>query len=160
LELGSGSGYFGFRLFERTMPRSVTCIDFSQEAIERGRILSGEKYGAENVFRFILADITRIDMPPSYITIGLGLLDYLTKAEITNLFLRLRSNYFLFTFPERVLFFRRFIHILYMRAQKCPKHYYYSKSDIKECCERRFFGLKFMNDSRLSFGCIVHNLPD
>jgi len=160
LELGSGSGYFAFRLFERARPHSITCIDFSQEAIERGRKLANEKYGAENMFKFMVADITKMDMPVTYVTIGLGLLDYLNEVEITKLFVQMKSNYFLFTFPERVFSFLRFIHIFYMKTQQCPKHYYYRKSDIKECCDRRFSGLKFINDPRLSFGCIVHNLPD
>ena len=160
LELGSGSGYFAFSLFKKANPKSITCIDFSQEAINRGQKMALEMYGEENAFKFMAADITKVDMPRSYITIGLGLLDYLTQAEIAELFLRLKCNYFLFTFPERVFSFLRLIHIFYMRTQKCPKHYYYSKSDIKESCGRRFSVVKFINDPKLSFGCVVHNLPE
>jgi SAM-dependent methyltransferase len=160
LELGSGSGYFAFRLFERARPHSITCVDFSQEAIERGRKLGIEKYGAENILKFMVADITKMDMPSAYVTIGLGLLDYLNEAEISELFMEINSEYFLFTFPERVFSLLRILHFFYMKTQQCPKHYYYKKSDIKECCDGRFSGLKFINEPRLSFGCIVHNLPD
>lgn len=160
LELGCGSGYFAFSLFEKAKPRSITCIDFSEEAINRGQTMALEMYGERNTFKFVAADITKINMPVSYVTIGLGLLDYFTKIEIVELFHKLKSKYFLFTFPERIFSFLRLIHIFYMGTQKCPKHYYYTKDDIRESCGRRFSEIKFINDRRLSFGCIVHNLPE
>ncbi len=159
LELGCGSGYFSFKLFEKSSPRSITCIDISHEAIKRANKIAKELYGNNHIFNFITHDITTINPPSSHITVGLGLLDYLTKDEIADLFLRIKSNNFLFTFSEKSAFLFRLLHVIYLKYQQCPKHYYYSKSEIRECCGMRFPDLHFINHPKLSFGCIVHNLP-
>jgi|GEM_PF-3611534 len=68
------------------------------------------------------------------------------------------SDHFLFTFPERVMSIYRLMHIIYMKIQKCPKHFYYNKSQIKDCCKDMIPKIEFVNHTKLSFGCIVHNL--
>lgn len=160
LEIGCGSGYFLFKLSEKARPKTISGIDISKEAIKRASKIAEDLYGANNAFYFKDSDIMKTELPSSYITIGLGLLDYLTKEEIADLFFRIKSDYFLFTFPKRDFSLLRFIHVIYMKSQRCPKHYYYSKSEIKECCQKSFGKIHFINHPKLSFGCIVHNLPE
>ena len=159
LELGCGSGYFSFKLFEKARPKTITGIDISEEAIKRASKIAEDLYGNNNIFDFKTSDIIKPELPSSNITIGMGLLDYLTREEIAALFSRIKTSYFLFTFSERKLSVFRFIHFIYMKSQQCPKHYYYRKSDIKECYQTKFSGCQFINHPKLSFGCIVHNLP-
>jgi SAM-dependent methyltransferase len=160
LELGCGSGYFSFKLFEKSKPRSITGIDISNEAIKRASKIAEETFGRNNIFEFKVSDIVNSPMKSCHLTMGLGLLDYLTKDEIANLFARINSRYYLFTFPEKKFSLFRLIHIIYMTYQRCPKHFYYTKSDMKECCESKFSECYFINHRKLSFGCIMHNLPN
>lgn len=160
LELGCGSGYFAFRLHEALKPRRVTGMDFSPEAIKRAAVIALDKYGEKNPFSFKVSDVATGELPPADITIGLGLLDYLDLDEIARLFSRIPSKYFLFTFSEKRPSVLRFIHIVYMKSQNCPKHYYCSKDEIRKCCEKRFQEPHFVNHPKLSFSCIVHNLPE
>ncbi len=158
LELGCGSGYFALHVTSESLPDSYIGLDFSERAINRANILVEERFGRNNIFKFEVSDITRGDLQEADITIGLGLLDYLRKDEIANLFERLNSRLFLFTYSEKKMSLYRLFHIIYLRTQNCPKHFYFKKKDILECCRKKFPDVYFVNDFRLSFGCIIHNL--
>lgn len=159
LELGCGSGYFSAKLYQKAAPRRITGIDISEKAVGRARQIAERVDGLKKISEFKVADIGNVELPPADITIGLGLLDYLTKEEIADLFSRVKSNLFLFTFSEKKLCLSRYIHLMYLKSQRCPKHYYYTKKEISECC-KRYFQHYYVNHRNLSFGCIVHNLPD
>jgi len=158
LELGCGSGFFAFELYEKSKPEHIIGIDFSDNAIRRAQNIALRKNLA-NKFTFLKEDAVNFTFPPADVTFGLGFLDYLSLVDIKRLFDNIKSEYFIFTFVERKFSLMRYFHVLYLWSQKCPKHFYYLKNEIISCINDRFQNVKFLNDVNLSFGCIVHNLP-
>jgi SAM-dependent methyltransferase len=158
LELGCGSGYFAFELYSLAKPKCIIGIDISGNAIKRAHKISRDKKVA-NKFSFLEGDVTSISLPEADITIGLGFLDYLALQEIKMLFNNIKSSYFLFTFPEKRFCLRRYIHMIYLLSQRCPKHFYYTKSTIADCINDKYGKIHFLSNSKLGLGCIVHNLP-
>lgn len=158
LELGCGSGYFAMELFDRCKLAHLTGIDLSSRAIERAAVLAKEP-GVEKHCTFLEGDAASTAGYETDITIGLGLLDYLSPEELTKLFTEMKSPHFLFSFAERRPMLMRYIHILYMRSQRCPKHFYYTENTMRGYIGERFEGVQFVRAPDLSFGCVVHNIP-
>lgn len=158
LDLGCGSGFFDFDLQKETAPKHILGIDISPRAIGRATIVAKEK-GLGGIVDFRVADAAAVSLPEADVAVGLGFLDYLTLEEIKNLFQQMRSEYFFFSFPERKFFLLRFIHIIYLLSQRCPRHFYYTKEEISRCIGNKYENVKFLNNKKLSFGCVVHNLP-
>ncbi len=157
LELGCGSGFFAFRAYKETKPKKIIGIDISRNAIERANKIKKElKIG--NKVEFLEGDTNNIKLPKADITIGLGFLDYLTADEIRNLMKSLTSRYIIFTFSEKKVSIYRYMHILYLLSQKCPKHYYYTKKQIVGLLKDRYDNLRIISGPKLMFGCIIHNL--
>lgn len=158
LDLGCGSAFFDFLLYDQAKPRHMTGIDISGNAVQRARAIAQAK-GLTGEFTFIEADGAITEIPAADITVGLGFFDYLTLAEVKTIFDNLKSGYFLFTFCEPRFSLLRFVHISYLLSQRCPKHFYYTKTQVQACVPGKFGKVHFINDRKLSFGCIVHNLP-
>ena len=158
LELGCGSGFFAYELYDRAKFRHITGIDISRNAIERAREVCGKKR-LTDTFTFLEGDASSLALPETDITIGLGFLDYLGPEEISSLFKSMKSRYFLFTFSERKISLVRYIHMLYLWPQRCPKHFYYTKKDIDNYIGKKHGEIHFLGSRKLSFGCIVHNFP-
>jgi len=158
LDLGCGSGFFSFELYDRTRPKHITGIDISPQAVRRAQAIAQEK-GLADIFTFFEGDAASIPLPEADFTIGLGFLDYLALEEIKALFERLPSRFFLFSFSEKKRSLFRYIHILYMLLQRCPKHFYYSKKEIRQSLGGKYDNIQFLNDQKMRLGCIVHNLP-
>lgn len=158
LDLGCGSGFFDFALYDSTKPAKIIGIDISSQAVKRAQTTAKER-NLVGVCQFIEGDAAYMSLPETDFVVGLGFLDYLTLSEIRSLFKGLRSEYFLFSFSERKFSLLRYIHILYMLSQNCPKHFYNTKLEIEQCIEEKFNSVKFLDDKKLSFSCLVHNLP-
>jgi SAM-dependent methyltransferase len=158
LDLGCGSGFFSFELYDRARPKHISGIDISLRAISRAQAIAEEK-GLSDIFSFFEADAASISLPEADYTIGLGFLDYLTLREIHSLFERIRSRYFLFSFAEKKMVLFRYIHILYMLLQRCPKHFYNTKKEIRQSIGGKYDNVQFLNDKKMRITCIVHNLP-
>jgi len=158
LELGCGSGFFAFELYNTSKPRHITGVDISRNAIKRAREICRDRKLAD-IVEFLEGDASSVALPETDITIGLGFLDYLRPKEISSLFSNMKSRYFLFTFSEKKFSFIRCIHIVYLWTQKCPKHFYYTKSEIGNYIGSKYGEVHFISNKKLSFGCIVHNLP-
>lgn len=158
LDLGCGSGFFDFALYDLAKPAKIIGIDISYQAVRRAQAMANKRNLME-VCQFIEGDAAHMPLPETDFVVGLGFLDYLTLPEIMSLFESFRSKYFLFSFSERKFSLLRYTHILYMLSQNCPKHFYNTKSEIKQCVGEKFGSVKFLNDKKLSFSCLVHNLP-
>ena len=159
LELGCGSGFFAFELFEKVKPKHFTGIDIAQSAIMRAQKIAAEKQLADKL-TFIEDDGASIKLPEVDVTIGLGFLDYLAPEEIKSLFRNIRSSSFVFTFSERRVSLLRYIHMCYMSLQRCPKHFYYTKNEIASYIGKEYGDVQFFSNKKISFGCIVHNLGE
>ncbi len=158
LELGCGSGFFAFELYDRARPAKVVGLDISAQAVRRAGEIAAER-GISGAVTFLEGDAASADLPEADIAVGLGFLDYLSLDEIAALFARLRSPLFLFSFSERRPTLRRMLHVLYMAWERCPKHFYQTKEEIRRAAAPRFPAVRFVNDPGLSFGCLAHDFP-
>ena len=152
LELGCGSGYFAINVLQKIKPKKIIGMDISSSAIQRANKLKKELHLPNNI-EFIEGDTTIENLPKAEITIGLGFLDYLTKNEIRALIKKINSKYVIFTFSEKKVSLKRYLHIAYLISQRCPKHHYYT-SLIKEL----YKNVRIISGRKLMFGCIIHNL--
>lgn len=158
LELGCGSGFFARNLQRVARPAHVTGVDFSSAAIHRAQE-QGQREGLSGSATFLVGNAAEMELPRADVTIGLGFLDYLDQAEIRGLFARIQSPWILFTFSRSDRSLRRALHILYLKTQDCPKHFYHSERELRELVGERFGELVFLADrARMSFGGIFHNL--
>jgi SAM-dependent methyltransferase len=158
LELGCGSGYFAFKLYEKSNTKHITGIDISRKAIIRAGQIASERQLSDR-FTFLEGDVTSKSLPEADVTLGLGFLDYLSPEEIRSLFSNMRSPYFLFSFADRRISLLRIIHKCYMLSQGCSNHFYYSQKEIAGYIGNGYGGIHFLNDRKMSFTCIVHNIP-
>lgn len=158
LEVGCGSGYIALELASRLSPARITGTDFSARAIERASKMADEK-GLSGTVTFQQSDACSAVDAEADITLGLGLLDYLSGEDLTHLFAAMKSSYFLFSFAERVPTVRRLLHVLYLKSQCCPKNFYYTEAEMRAFIGDRFGQVHFLRTRQLSFGCMVHNLP-
>ena len=159
LELGCGSGFFALKALREVKPKKYIGMDISRNAITRANQMKKELKLPDKV-SFIEGDTTLKELPKADITIGLGFLDYLTPDEIRHLMRSVKSKYIIFTFSEKKLSFARYLHILYLISQNCPKHYYYTKEEMARFIKERYKSVKIISGRKLSFGCIVHNLKN
>jgi len=158
LELGCGSGFFAFDICRNSNVKKIIGIDISENAINRAKKISYEE-GLSDKCEFYTNDAMSQAFPEADITVGLGFLDYLTAEEVGLLFRNIRSEYFLFSLSQRIPSVLRYIHILYLLSQQCPKHFYYTKDEFFKFVDNKYSNISFIDDKRLSFACIVHNLP-
>ena len=158
LELGCGSGFFAFELYNRCNPKHIAGIDISNNAIERAQKIASNNR-LTNKITFLKGDAIFTKQPQADITVGLGFLDYLSPEEIKTLFENISSPYFFFSFVEKKISLLRYIQICYLWSQRCTDHYYYNKNEIRDYIGNKYNKIKFFNDRRLSFACMVHNLP-
>lgn len=160
LELGCGSGYLAIKTFQEIKPKKIIGIDISHSAIQRANTLKKELGLPSKNVDFLEADTTALQkLPQADITMGLGFLDYLAGDEIRSLMQKLKSKYILFTFSEKKVSLMRYLHILYLLSQNCPKHYYYTKEEMARFVKERYKRVKIISGRKLMFGCIVHNTP-
>lgn len=160
LELGCGSGYFAIKTFREIRPKKMIGLDISRNAIQRANTLKKKLRISGKKLEFIEADTTALQtLPEADITVGLGFLDYLSAPEIRTLMRNLKSTYIIFTFSERKVSLARYLHILYLISQNCPKHYYYTKEEIVSIVKERYKNVTIVSGKKLMFGCIVHNIP-
>jgi len=157
LELGCGSGYFAINVLQKIKPKKIIGMDISSSAIQRANKLKKELHLPNNI-EFIEGDTTIENLPKAEITIGLGFLDYLTKNEIRALIKKINSKYVIFTFSEKKVSLKRYLHIAYLISQRCPKHHYYTKKEIASLIKERYKNVRIISGRKLMFGCIIHNL--
>ena len=158
LELGCGSGYFAFDLCKNSKVKKIIGLDISEQAINRAKKLSQEM-GLAYQCEFYRIDAISAQLPAADITVGMGFLDYLTAEEIVSLGKNIKSRYIVFSLTERKFSILRYIHILYLLSQRCPKHFYYTKKEWLGFLAGKFGEINFIEDKRLSFACVTHNLP-
>ncbi|HLC53611.1 MAG TPA: methyltransferase domain-containing protein [Candidatus Nanoarchaeia archaeon] len=159
LELGCGSGFFAFKALKEVNPKKIIGIDISRNAISRAKKIKKD-LGIGKEAEFIEGDTSSMNIPAADVTVGLGFLDYLTAEEIINLMKRLKSKHIIFTFSEKKASFYRYLHILYLISQHCPKHYYYTKEEMARFIKTRYKNVRIISGRKLMFGCVIHNVGD
>lgn len=157
LDLGCGSGIFCFKLISLGAS-NVIGIDISSKAINLAK-KRAEELDIERKCTFTIGNIKEINLPEVDITTGLGILDYNNRKELTKLFRKINSHFFLFSFSERNYSPIALMHKLYLNYKRCPSAYQYTCKEMKEMLwSAGFKNFTFIKDKELLHGVIVHNL--
>jgi 2-polyprenyl-3-methyl-5-hydroxy-6-metoxy-1,4-benzoquinol methylase len=130
LNLGCGLGNECFALLDFN-PKRVIGIDISGVAIEEAQE-KAKKRKLDKKTEFIEVDISQLKTLPEFdCVIGLGFIDYLTKDELRHLFEMIGNRPYFFSYFEKKLSLLNLMHTLYLRWQKCPGAYKYSRAEIE-----------------------------
>ncbi|MBI5465427.1 class I SAM-dependent methyltransferase [Candidatus Gottesmanbacteria bacterium] len=130
-DFGCGVGDFCFRVLEY-QPKKVIGLDISAVAVAEAtkRV---EEAGIKDKVEFFQADLGKLDELPEFdFAVGLGFIDYLDKGELTHLFEKLRDRLFFFSFPEKKLSVINFLQAIYLKTQKCPGAYKYTRDEMEK----------------------------
>lgn len=134
LELGCGTGIFCYRLAEVCQPKKIIGIDISSVAIEKAieknkrRTVDG---GIEMVFE--KGDVGKMErLPKADVVVGLGFIDYLDRYQLKELFNKIESEYFFFSFPEKKFSLMNILHYFYLKSQGCPSFNKFRRKEMIE----------------------------
>lgn len=152
-DLGCGVGDFCFAILTY-QPRKVIGIDLSLVAVKEAQ--KRAKKEGENKVEFIQADLGRMDTLPEFdIAVGLGFIDYLNREELTRLFKQLKDRYFFFSFPEKKFSLINLLQAVYLKTQKCPGAYKYTKEEMHKIIPKDL-NFYFLTEGKMVF---ITNLP-
>lgn len=136
LFLGCGVGNECFAILSHS-PKKVIGIDISPVAIAQAK-KNAKKHNVEKKIDFLVGDVGSIkELPDSDYVLGLGFIDYLTKKELKNLFELVMPKKFLFSYFEKKLTLFNLIHTLYVKSQRCPGAFKYSRQEINEIMPKK-----------------------
>lgn len=162
-ELGCGSGLLAERLLALGAA-SYQGYDLSEAAIARAQQRAADSPRGE-AMRFAVAAVA--DLPPQgdALVISLGLVDWLTPAELDRLFALGRQGSCLHAFSERRRSATQLIHRAYVQLSYGWKNggytpRYHEAAQIAAIASRHGIGpLTVFRHRRLSFGVFVSDLP-
>ena len=163
VELGCGSGLLAERLLELGAA-SYQGYDFSEAAIARAEQRAAGSPRGE-AMRFAVAAIA--DLPPQgdALVISLGLIEWLTPAELDHLFALSRQGSCLHALSERrrsaaQLIHRAYVHFSYGWKNGGYVPQYHQMAEIAAIANRHEIGrLNVFRHPRLRFGIFVSDLP-
>lgn len=148
-DFGCGIGDFCFKILA-FHPQKVIGFDISTVAIETARQRAKEKVIDKKV-TFIQSDVGGLtELPRFDLAVGLGFIDYLNKEELIHLFKLLKGKYFFFSFPEKKLSLINFLQTIYLKIQRCPGAYKYSREEMKEMLPRNM-DYRFVEKDKMVF---------
>jgi 2-polyprenyl-3-methyl-5-hydroxy-6-metoxy-1,4-benzoquinol methylase len=128
LDIGCGSGILD-RLLIRAGAVEVWGVDFSSSAIQRANQRAAD-LGLSGKCHYSCANVTEAEFPDVDITVSLGLLDYLRADQITAVFRKTKSPYYLMSFLQRRLSLSMTLHSIYTRHRNVPVVERYGASEI------------------------------
>lgn len=147
-DFGCGLGDYCFKVL-RYDPKKVIGLDISEVAVKEASNRA-KKMGLKNVI-FVQTDIGQAENLPEFdIAVGLGFIDYLDQEELKKLFKSLSNRYFLFSVFEKKLSLRNLIHGVYVKMQKCPGAFKYSKAELIKIIPKKLKA-NFLEKDKLLF---------
>jgi len=163
VELGCGSGLLAERLL-MLGAASYEGYDLSDVAIARAQLRAAASPRREHM-RFAVAAIT--DLPPqgTAVVVSLGLIEWLTAAELDHLFAIGRHGSCLHAASERrrsaaQLIHRAYAHFAYGRKNGGYVPRYHRLEELAAVADRHGIGrLSVFRHRRLRFGIFVSDLP-
>ncbi len=130
LDMGCGLGDFCFDILKYN-PKKVIGVDISGVAIKEAQ-KKAKKLGIFNKIEFLQKDLGQSgDLPRFDVAVGLGFIDYLNEKELKKLFKILHGHYFFFSFFEKKLSLLNILHGFYIKIQKCPGAYKYTRKEMQ-----------------------------
>ena len=162
-ELGCGAGRLALPLLEAGAA-SYVGFDFSSAAVEHARA-EAERLGIGARATFDGFDVRELSRLDADIVVSLGLLDWLDDDSVARVFAASESNAFLHSFSERRASLsqgvhRLYVHLAYGHRTGSYVPAYHSEAQLRALAARSGHReLRFVRDSRLSFGAFVSSLP-
>jgi SAM-dependent methyltransferase len=163
VELGCGSGHLAARLVGAGADQ-YQGFDIAANAVEEAR-RNANRAGLGDKAEFQQATITDLNTPDADIVFSLGLLDWLTDAELNHLFAFSKDADFFHSIAERRASPSQWLHRLYVHlaygnktAGYVPR--YYHAQDIKRMIARHNpRPVNFFSSPDLSFGAFASSFP-
>lgn len=135
LDMGCGLGDFCFAVL-KYQPRKVIGIDLSGVAIKEAQKRAAKKKVGKKV-KFIQGNVIGMKKLPKFdMAVGLGFIDYLNEEELKTLFRLFSGRYFFFSVFEKKLSLVNLIHAAYVKSQKCPGAFKYSREELRKIVPR------------------------
>lgn len=153
LELGCGSGFLAPHLMAAGAT-SYDGIDFAPAAINNAKKMFGSRTSI-----FTCGDVLAMDLPEHDICFSLGLLDWLSLQDISQLKTKTSSS-FLHSFSEErdhwhISLHKAYVYLKYGRKGPSYVPQYYTAPVIQNIFNQS--PLTIIRHKKLSFGCFIHN---
>jgi SAM-dependent methyltransferase len=162
LDLGCGTGIF-FNELQKTDFLHYTGVDLAESAIiEAKKKIEGTD--KEKKCSLYSGNIVEFDFPDCDVVVSLGVLDWLDKSEIAELFKKTYPRKFLFSISEKRASITRWIHSVYVFVSYGWKSegyvpIYYTTDEIIEIAEASGYkNIKIFRHPRLRFGTFLYSL--
>jgi SAM-dependent methyltransferase len=153
-DMGCGLGDFCFQAL-KYQPKKVVGIDISAVAIKQAEKIAKQKKTTNKV-KFVQGNLLTLKTWPKFdIAVGLGFIDYFNEEELRDFFDRFKDQKFFFSFFEKKLSLINLIHPIYVKLQKCPGSYKYTRQEIRNIIPKKI-KFDFLEKDGLLF---VTNLP-
>lgn len=158
VELGCGSGFVAFKLFEnkKVSPEKYLGFDIAEKAIHEAK-KTARQLGLDGKMSFKVGDVNSINFPVADIYFGLGFLNYLNHKELKNLFKKINAGRILFSYAKKEYSLMVYLHKIYTLLSGCPAHYFYTKKEIKKILGKKYGRILFIEKKSLDFDCLFHN---
>ena len=164
VELGCGSALLMEDIIEFGA-KSYTGIDISNVAIDEAKKRATNKK-IDNV-ELVSQKISELQPIKADICFSLGLLDWLSLFEISEVPQKIETQFYFHTFSEKKLFsYSQFLHRMYvylMYGRKTGEYIpnYYSETQIVNALsELNSAKPQFLRRKNLSFGCLAYQFPN
>lgn len=155
LDMGCGLGDFCFEIIKYN-PQKALGMDISPVAIKGAKKRAKDKDFGKTV-EFMQGNIVELKKLPQFdIAVGLGFIDYLNKEELKKIFKLLSGRYFIFSMFEKKLSLLNLLHAVYVRIQKCPGAYKYTRKEMREIIPKST-NFYFLEKDKMLF---ITNLPE
>jgi len=131
LEIGCGSGTLLIEMAREGAPKKLIGWEISSEATRAGNAAI-EKEGLQKSCRIECKDIDQslAEIPAFEIVYGLGILEYLEKKTVRELFKNLKDASFFFQYHRRYLSLKNLLHLVYRTIKQIPIYNQYSRAEI------------------------------
>lgn len=164
LEVGCGTA--------RLLPMIIACgaakyigIDVSGQAIEQARLRAQES-GGEARIELYQCDARSLSPMAPDLCFSLGLLDWLSPAEIVEMNRRIQCPYYFHSFSERrrsvqLMLHRLYVYCLYGHRTGSYVPRYYTSAELFAIFQSCYGSApQCFRSSELSFGSLMFHLPD
>lgn len=131
LEIGCGSGTLLIEMAREGSPKKLIGWEISSEATRAGNEAI-EKEGLQKVCRIECKDIDQslAEISAYEIVYGLGILEYLEKNTVRELFKNLKDASFFFQYHRSYFSLKNILHVIYRTIKQIPIYNQYTRAEM------------------------------